>query len=178
MRSKITKKLLNYFFLNPQERLFVNELSRKLIVDKRNLVRKLKELEKEGLLKSRKQGNQKIYSINKEYPLYNEYKKIVFKTIGIENKLKDILKNIRGIEKVYLYGSYVKDEMDVHSDIDLLIVGEHKILVVQKEINKLQKEIDREINIVNMDKKEFEDRKKKKDPFINTVFKEKYIEVI
>jgi predicted transcriptional regulator with HTH domain len=44
LRSEITKKLLNYFFLNPKESLYVNELSRNLALDKRNLVKKIKEL--------------------------------------------------------------------------------------------------------------------------------------
>ncbi|MFH1665661.1 MAG: nucleotidyltransferase domain-containing protein [Candidatus Omnitrophota bacterium] len=178
MRSKITKVLLNYFFLNPGESLFVNEIARKLDLDKRNLVKKLKEFEEEGILASETRGNQKIYSINRLYPLYEEYRKIVFKTIGIENKLKTMVKQVKGIEKVYLFGSYAKDAMDTHSDIDLLVVGDHKIMALQKEISKLQKETGREINVVNMDKKEFENRKKKNDPFIETVFKEKHIEVI
>ena len=178
MRSRITKELLNYFFLNPGESLFVNEISQKLTLDKRNLVKKLKELEKEGILKNEIRGNQKIYSINRSYPLYDEYRKIVFKTIGIENKLKNILKHVNGVEKVYLFGSYAKDKMEVHSDIDLLAVGEHKALELQKQINKLQKKINREINVVNMDKREFSRRREKKDPFIQNIFQGKYIEVL
>lgn len=178
MKSKITKGLLNYFFLNPGESLFVNEIARKLALDKRNLVKKLKELEGEGILSSETMGNQKIYSINRSYPLYEEYRKIVFKTIGIESKLKRMLKQVNGIKKVYLFGSYAKDAMETHSDVDLLVVGDHKIMELQKEISKLQKEIGREINVVNMDKKEFRKRKKEKDPFIEAVFEEKNIEVI
>lgn len=83
LRSGVTRKVLNYFFLNPQESLYVNELSRKLDLDKRNLVKKLKELESEGLLKSELRGNLKIYSINKSYPLYKEYQKIILNTVLI-----------------------------------------------------------------------------------------------
>ena len=178
MKSKITKVLLNYFFLNPGESLFVNEISRKLDLDKRNLVKKLKELKEEGIMVSETSGNQRIYSINRLYPLYEEYRKIVFKTIGIESKLKRMLKQVTGIEKVYLFGSYAKDAMEVHSDIDLLVIGEHSIMELQKEITKIQKEIGREINVVNMDMMDFEKRQKNKDPFIGTVFKEKNIKVI
>ena len=42
-KSKITRELLNYFFINPHQSLYVNELSRKLDLDKRNLVKKIKE---------------------------------------------------------------------------------------------------------------------------------------
>jgi len=62
-RSEITKKVLNYFFLNPQESIYVNELARKLGLDKRNLVKKIRELEEKGLLKSETRGNLKLYSL-------------------------------------------------------------------------------------------------------------------
>ncbi|MBF0252592.1 MAG: nucleotidyltransferase domain-containing protein [Candidatus Omnitrophica bacterium] len=178
MKSKIAKELLNYFFLNPEESLFVNEIERKLDLDKRNLVKKLRELEETGILKSETRGNQKIYSINKGYPLYDEYRKIVFKTIGIESKLKSMISKIKGIEKVYLFGSYAKDSMEAHSDVDLLVIGDHSIMDLQKKISVIQKEIGREINVVNMDMRDFEKRKMNKDPFIETVFKEKNIEVL
>jgi predicted transcriptional regulator with HTH domain len=40
LRSQVTRKILNLFFLNPHETLYVNELSRRLGLDKRNLVKK------------------------------------------------------------------------------------------------------------------------------------------
>jgi predicted transcriptional regulator with HTH domain len=45
-RSKITIKVLNYYFLNPQKSHYANELARLLDVYPANLFRKLKELEK------------------------------------------------------------------------------------------------------------------------------------
>lgn len=178
LRSEVTRKLLNYFFLNPQESLYVNEMSRKLGLDKRNLVKKLKELENESILKSQNRGNLKLYSINEKYPLYDEYKKIISKTIGLEKKLRDVLGKIKEIKEAYIYGSYAKNEMDTHSDIDLLVIGEHSVLSLQREINTIQKEADREINVVNMGQKEFKNRIQKKDPFIKTIFKQKYIKII
>jgi len=73
LKSKVTGKVLDYFFINPDSSLYVNELSEKLGLDKRTLVKKLKEIEKEGLLKSESRGNLKLYSINRKYPLYNGY---------------------------------------------------------------------------------------------------------
>ena len=73
LRSEITKKILNYFYLHKQESLYVNELVRKLNADKRNLVKKLHELEVENILKSQTRGNLKLYSINSGYSLYKEY---------------------------------------------------------------------------------------------------------
>lgn len=178
LKSEITKKLLNYFFINPQEALYVNELSRKLQLDKRNLVKKLKDLEKEGILKSQTRGNLRLYSINKNYPLYKEYKQIIFKTVGFEYKLRNVIEKIEGVKEAYIYGSYARDEMNVHSDIDLLIIGNHDIVVMQRALNKLQRELDREINIINMDQHEFKKKIKNRDSFILEVLKGKNIKLV
>ena len=178
LRSKIAAKLLNHFFINPDDRVYINELSKNLKVDKRNLVKKLKELEKEGILKRENKGNLKLYSINRNYPLYTEFRTIVLKTIGFEEKLRRILQKIEGVKEAYLYGSYATNKMDVHSDIDLLVVGNHNLLSLQSKLNKLQQEIKREINIVNMDEHDFKKRIKNKDPFINELLKKKHIRIV
>jgi len=123
LRSKVTKKLLSFFFLNPRESLYLNELVERLSLDKRNLVKKLNELEKEGILNSQKRGNLRLYSINKDYLLYNEYKKIVFKATGIEESLKKALSlklKEKGSKKEYKeYIDFVEDMVNKVKDIIL-----------------------------------------------------------
>jgi predicted nucleotidyltransferase len=92
--------------------------------------------------------------------------------------LRKNLKGIDNIKKAYIYGSYAKDKMDVHSDIDLLIIGNHDIVPLQRRLNKIQKEINREINVVNMSQGELLKRMKNKDPFIKEVFRHKNIRVV
>lgn len=178
LRSAITKKILNYYFINPHESLYVNELSRRLDVDKRNLVKKIKELEGEGLLISQSKGNLKLYSVNTTYPLYQEYRKIIMATIGFEERLSSRLKRVAGIKEAYIYGSYAKNTMDSHSDIDVLVVGNAGTIVVQKAIGKLQKDIDREISITVMSETDFRKRLKAKDPFVAGILKQKHIKII
>lgn len=75
-RSKITVKVLGYFFLNPHESRYINELAEILDLDAGNLYRKLKEMESEGILLSEKRGNQIYYCLNKKYPLLKEIKRV------------------------------------------------------------------------------------------------------
>ncbi|MBU4332174.1 winged helix-turn-helix domain-containing protein, partial [Patescibacteria group bacterium] len=114
-KSKLTKKLLGYFFLNPDARLYVNEIARKLSLDRGNLIKKLREIEKEGIFNSEFQGNQRYYFLNKKYLLYKEIQKLFLKTQGIERELKDGLCEIKDIKEAYLFGSYVKNKMDANS---------------------------------------------------------------
>ena len=156
LQSKITRALLGYYFLNTEAKHYVAELQNMLFVDKRNLVKKLKEFEKEGLFVSEQKGNIRFYSLNRNYPLYDEYKKIILKSIGIEKRLKEIVSLFPEIREAYIYGSYAKDKMDAASDVDLLVIGSHSIVELQKEINRLQKETGREVNITHVEEKEFQ----------------------
>lgn len=178
LRSETAKMVLNYFYLHPHEELYANELVRKFDVDKRNLVKKLRELEVEGVLKSRPMGNLKLYSINDGYPLYKEYEKIVSKTVGLEKKIRDLLGAVQDVQEAYIFGSYAAQNLETHSDIDLLVVGGHSIVLLQKKIGELQREIDREINVVNMGAREYKKKLARNDPFLKGIFAKKHIRLI
>lgn len=177
LRSKISQKVLSYFMLQQGAETYVSNLSRSLHIEVGNLTRKLNELEKEGILKSRWQGNQRYYSLNKDFSLFKEYKNIVLKTIGLEQILKTSLNKISGIKKAVIFGSYAQDKMDSHSDIDLLVIGDHSTIDLQRAVADIQKSIQREINAVSMSFQEYT-QKKGKAPFLKSVEAKKSIKII
>jgi len=178
LRSKVTIKLLDYYFLNPEAQVYINELARILDLDPKNTEIKLKELEKEGLFKSEFRGKQRYFFLAKDNPVLEHYRQIFLKTHGIEKRLKDALSIIKGIKEAYLFGSYASNKMDSSSDIDMLVIGTHSVLELQRIIVKLQKDVDREFNVTNLSPKEFATKKKGKSHFINNVFKDKTIRLI
>ncbi|HPY08852.1 MAG: nucleotidyltransferase domain-containing protein [Patescibacteria group bacterium] len=177
-KSKITVKILNYYFLNPKKTHYINELAKILEVDPGNLFRKLKELEKEGILKTEMIGNQRYFSLNEKSPLLGEYKKIFEARHGLPEILKNKLKEIKGLEEAYLFGSFVKGNFSEESDIDLLLVGKHKFALVSNLVNELEKKLGREINVVDFTKPELTSRLEKNDDFLKNVFAGKYIKLI
>jgi predicted nucleotidyltransferase len=178
LRSKVAIKLLDYYFLNPEAQVYINELARILELDPKNTETKLKELEKEGLFKSEFRGKQRYFFLAKDNPVLEHYRQIFLKTHGIERRLKDMTGHIKGLKEAYLFGSYASNTMDSSSDIDLLAIGSHSVLELQRVIAKLQKDTGREFNVMNLSMKEFEAKKKKKDPFINSIFKTKLRSII
>lgn len=176
LRSKISQKILNYFMLQEGAESYVNDLARTLKMETGNLTRKLITLEKEGILKSRWQGKQRYYSLDKTFPLLREYKKIVSKTIGLEQSLKDLLSKVPGIKSAIIFGSYAQNKTDAHSDIDLLVVGNHNTVSLYRAIADIQKSVQREINVVSMSPQEYQ--QKLKDPFLKSVEKKKSLKII
>jgi predicted nucleotidyltransferase len=162
--------------LHEDESLYFNEIVRRLDEDKRNLAKKIKEFESLGLLSVESKGPLKIYSANKNFPLYKEYKKIVLRNVGIEAGLKKVLSSINGVKEAFVFGSYAENKMDASSDIDIMVIGEHNTIDLHKVLGQFQKSIDREINVTSMSPKEF--RLKQKDPFISKVSKGKKIVLI
>jgi len=178
LRSKVTIKLLDYYFLNPDAQVYINELARILDLDPKNTETKLKELEKEGLFKSEFRGKQRYFFLAKDNPVLEHYRQIFLKTHGIEKRLKDKIGDIKGIKEAYLFGSYASNKMDSSSDIDLLAIGTHSVLELQRIITKLQKDTGREFNVMNLSPKEFDKKRKDKDAFINGVFKTEIIRLV
>ena len=176
LRSKVTQKVLAFLFLNNEE-FYARELARRLDLPHGNLIKKLHELERLGLLISEQRGQEKYYKLNNKFSLLKEYKKIVNQSFGFEEKLKETLLKTNGIEKAILFGSYVTKKMERYSDIDLIVIGNHSIIALQKNISKLQKEFNREINVINMSNTEFK-QKRIKDTFLKRVFSSPIIEVI
>ena len=132
---------------------------------------------KSGLLKSRTSGKQKYYSLNKDFPLYAEYKKILQKTVGIEQQIRHALEHCGRVKKAFIFGSYAKKRMDDFSDIDLFVISDQSTVELYKVISKIEKTIDRQINITSMDEDEFQ-KKRKADPFVSAILKTKTIELI
>lgn len=178
IKSKVTIELLGYFFVNPNTRKYINEIAKNLNIDPSNIDKKLKELEKEGILLSDVDGNQRYYFLNKNFPLLKEYIKIYNFKYGFEVKLKSILKKQKGVESAYIFGSYVNGKFENNSDIDILVVGSHSSIDLIKKLNSLEKSIGREINAVNYDMDEFLKKRKKKDEFIVDIFSKNIVKII
>jgi len=177
IKSNIEKKLLIYYFANTQTEHHLSELARILTVDPANLDKKIKQLEHDGLFKVHARGNQKIYSLNHHFPLYREYKNIISKTYGIEDMLKQVLKKMAGVQNAYIFGSYATGNFDNFSDIDLLVIGEHDALKLSTAIHKIEKMVDREINIVEFRANDFK-KQIKTNPLLINIFKKSTIKLI
>lgn len=180
-KSPLRKKLLSYFFTNPQAKLYLRDIALKLSIDPANLSRELKHLTSEGVFIQEKQGNLKYFSLNSRHALYQEFKSMIFKTIGAQGAIGNLLSKSRGIKRAFIYGSFAKNTERADSDIDLCLIiskKEFKENPFLEGVHKLERELGREINYTFFTEGEWESKQRSKDSFVMGILKNKKIELI
>jgi predicted nucleotidyltransferase len=173
--SRARQQLLAYYFTNPTARHHLRDLAERLNIDPSNLSKEFARLEREGLFRSEVNGRQKYFQLNREYPLFDEVRRIVAKTIGAVPLISQSLKRIEGIDKAYLYGSFARNQQDVASDVDVLVIGVPREEALAHAARKLERQLGREISYTVLTPKEFESRHARKDPFLENVWHNKRI---
>ena len=78
--SRVRRKIVVVYAKYPDFRTHVRGLAKLIKEDPGNIQRELKRLEKVGFLLGEKQGNTKIYSTNKAFPIFKELQSIVLKS--------------------------------------------------------------------------------------------------
>ena len=127
--------------------LHLRELERRTGVNSRHLQRELHSLRDAGLLMAKKVGNQVIYQLNSNCPIYDEVRAIVRKTIGLAGTLREALEPlVAKIELAYVYGSLAQGQERPDSDVDLMIVGDVSLREISPLLTEAHRAIGREIS--------------------------------
>lgn len=169
---------MSYFFTNPKREHHLRELASILKRDVGNLSREMKYLTSTGLFTFREKGRLKLFSLNDQYPLFQEIRALILKNYGAKALLRQALEKSKDIEKAFLYGSFADASMDVGSDIDLMVIGEIRSVELAGLIQPLERQLGREIHFRIMGQKEFDTRLRKQDPFLVSVLKGKIIPLV
>ena len=176
--TKNRAELLRLFFTNPDQSFYMQEIGRALGKKPGNFQRVINSMEREGVLMSERRANARYFKANKDYPLYNELKSIVFKTVGVAGSIGKALHKAGGVSCAFIYGSYAKAKDNYLSDIDLVLVGtcdEDKII---KELDRLEDLLKREINFKLYTPAEFKKDNEQGEPFLLNILKDKKIPLI
>jgi predicted nucleotidyltransferase len=170
--SRLRNKIFLHFFTNPDDEIYLREMAMRLREDPGNLSKEMLKLEKEGIFLSQFRGKQKYFFLNKDYPLYNELKSIIFKTIGIYGSVHKIINETRGIISAFIYGSFASGDETSSSDIDLCLIVNNDVFNENgfiSKINDQEKNISREINYIYYSEEEWKNKINQKDSFIEGI---------
>lgn len=185
-RSRV--KILNIFLLNPTEKFYIRELSRRLKLQLNSVRRELVNLEKFGILISslstgkeqedkteskkkryisRTRQEKKYYQVYPDFVLFEEIKALIIKAqILYEKDFINKLEKIGQPRLLILTGIFVNNS-DV--PVDLLLVGRFNKTKLAKLIGELENELGKEINYTLMGAGEFKYRKDITDIFLYNI---------
>jgi len=166
-----TLKIMDFFFKFPERKFHLRELERLARLSLPAVKEITQKLEKEGLLKSKKEKmvknfyaarNQKFIQLKRLYNIYSLFSVI------------DYLKNIyEEPEAIVLFGSYSKGEDISQSDIDIAVItSNHKEI----KISKFEKKLTRKIKIYEIQTKKAE--KEFLNTLINGIVMHGYLNII
>ena len=173
--KKSSGKILELFFKNPEKEYYLREIARLLGKEPGFFQKTINDFVREGILQDRKKGGARYFHLNKTYPLYNEIKSIVSKTIGVEARLRDLSDEMPDIECAFIFGSMATGKEHILSDIDIIFIGKIDEDLLLEKITPLESEMEREINYHIYTKDEIKRKMKEKNDFIIRIFKESKI---
>jgi uncharacterized protein len=166
-KKPVINRITTFFCLNPNTKLNIGEISRELNISKSSVKLTCDFLETEKLIVSQNQSNQRLFTLNNQYFLVKELKKIValsnFKEAGIESISKNEV-------CLAIFGSFASGTFNEDSDLDILLIGE-KNNIVEQQLTKFTNSIKNEVQLVTYSFVTWEKMKKEKDSFSESILK-------
>lgn len=136
--------ILKLFFEKPTTEYNVREISRIVRVSPATASAKLKELEKEKILKSRNERNLLLFCADLDSTIYRDYK-VFYNILKIKKTLLAELNEFYLKPSIIFYGS-CSTGLDIeNSDLDLVIISENE--KKYPELNKLEKKFGKNIQL-------------------------------
>lgn len=169
--SKVRVKILDLFLSNLTEMYHVRGIVREISEEINAVRRELDRLEKIGLLKKEPRGNRVYYFLRKDYSFFGDLLSSVAKTSGLGKTIIDNKNKLGKISSVMFSGRFVRRKPRKSEDeVDILVVGEVVMPELAAIIRAEESRQAREINYTVMSREEVDFRKKRRDPFIQSIF--------
>ncbi len=179
--SKVQQRILALFFGHPGRIFYTNEIIKLSHSGTGAVLRELEKLASVGLIVMHRVGNQKQYTVNQESYIFSELNRIVQKTFGVADILRDMLKPLSSrVQIAFIYGSIAKHEDVVGSDIDLMLIGDNELHYAQlyQIFEIAQDKLGRHVNPTFYTRDEWDKKRKSGNNFINQVINQPKIFII
>lgn len=174
--SKVRIRILEKYMLNIKANYHVRGLVRELGEEINAVRRELLNLKDAGILKSVKDGNKIVYTLDKSCPIIWELRAIFFKESDLGKLLYSRLSQVDGITVAIVTENLFKGKHDQTTDLDMLFIGDMKIKELTSTMNTLEKELGKVIKYAAMKAEDYEFGRRKKDPILmNALLNDKII---
>lgn len=159
LRSDAVGSILAEFYSHPGSEFTISELARRTETNIATSHREISALVAAGVLADRRDGNNRLITVNRKYPLYQPLKEIILSAYGPVPILRSMLKGNPNIEEAFIFGSWAarREGAPGHTpnDIDVLVIGEISISQMMDLRERASKLLHTEINLQRVPPKEW-----------------------
>ncbi|HVE75304.1 MAG TPA: winged helix-turn-helix domain-containing protein, partial [Actinomycetota bacterium] len=149
-RSETQARVLARLFIGSSDGLSLAELARVTGSASPTIHHEVERLEEAGLVVSKRFGNMRIVSANRQLPYFQELRSILVKTYGPSAVLQESLEGIQGIEEASIFGSWASRHQGrrgpAPADVDLLVIGEPDPEEIYEACRRAEKELATQVN--------------------------------
>lgn len=169
LSSRTRAEVFRLLFGVKEEHLHIREIQRRSGLAIGSVQDETRKLVKLGIIVRRRDGNRTYYEPNKTHPLYADIRRIVLKTSGLSDALKQALDKATGIRCAFVFGSVAAGTEDAASDVDLMVIGAVSLRRLSGMLSGLSGAVGREINPLVMTEEEFARRRRRKEHLVSRV---------
>jgi len=120
--SQVQLRVLRLFFGQPDKTYQISDVIRLAQSGRGAVQRELEKLTAAGILSVSIAGTRKSYRANRQSPIFNELYRVIMKTVGMVEPIRNALEPFRkDIDLAFVYGSVAKGTDTAKSDIDLMV---------------------------------------------------------
>ena len=171
--GKGRRNVLGVLFTQPAGAMYLREIIAAVGGGQGQVQRELENLHRAGLIRREKRANQVYYSPNPDAPVYEELKAIAFKTFGVADVLRELLRPLANrIAVAFIYGSVARAEERAGSDVDVMIVGDIKFSAAVLALKPAEVRLRRNVNPSVYSRRELRSRLREKGGFLQRVIEE------
>ena len=146
--SKTRLNLLIRFFLNLAKKSHLRGIANDFNDSTNSIRLELNNLTEAGYLIKKKEKNKVNYLANNKHPLFNTLVDLVKKHTGVDDIIKNIIKSVYDLKKVYLIGDYANGvdsgKIKIYIEGDITDVN-----YINEVIAKTEVKINRKITLLN-----------------------------
>ncbi len=173
---KTRQTILATLLLSPERRWYLSDLAHSLEVPPSSLQRELASLTAAGILERTSDGGRVYFQANLTFPLLPELQSLFAKTIGLADKVKDVLEPFWDrIDLAFIFGSIARGERTANSDVDVLLVGCVGMADLALPLRELENILLIPVNVTHFMPEEFQEKVQKNNHFLQTVLRDQKI---
>jgi hypothetical protein len=173
--SEARTKILKFFCVNYEDKIFIRELARRLHLQLNSIRRELISLENFGFLQSEEHHGKKYYFTNLTFSLWPEIKNLVFKALALEEMhIASQMSKVPGLKLLVFTGVLT----EAPTSTDVLIVGKVNRTQFDKYLHKIAEGVPQELRYTFLSLSDYLYRLEITDKFVYDIWSNKKVIVV